>query len=268
MKMRYPDRWNQMQGNGRDIGEGGSSVWGTCAEWKGGRRWDSEIVVRRSRKLRWEKEEGRRGRELSATLLPVLVKCCVLSKRQPRMCQPSRLTLPNGLLNADIKLTRSFALPFSSPSLPLFLPLTLPLITSRSHPVTHSVTHLSSLSLFLSFCCSINLSLSAFPFLRLLPAFLKFSCRLSLYLQLVFHGWTQHFCLSFFFFPTGSIMPSTHWIHPSLWPFCTSCQRHSTAWPMPLSLAWIGTGGVYWALLACRYWTHICILLSDMHIIK
>lgn len=51
---------------------------------------------------------------MSATLLPVLVKCCVLSKRQPRMCQPSHLTLPNGLLNADIKLTRSFALPLSS----------------------------------------------------------------------------------------------------------------------------------------------------------
>lgn len=142
-----------------------------------------------------EKGERSRGRELSATLLPVLVKCCVLSRRQPRMCQPSRLTLPNGLLNADIKLTRSFALPFSSLSLPpsLFLLLPLALITSRSHPVPQSVTHLSSVAL------SIRLSLFS-PFF-LFPAFLllltspsitpssplKLSCRLSLlYLQLFF----------------------------------------------------------------------------------
>lgn len=59
------------------------------------------------------RETGEKETELSATLLPVLVKCCVLLKRQPRMCQPSHLALPNGLLNADIKLTRSYALPFS-----------------------------------------------------------------------------------------------------------------------------------------------------------
>lgn len=145
------------------------------------------------------RDERRRGREASATLLPVLVKCCVLSKRQPRMCQPRRLTLPNGLLNADIKLTRSFALPFSSPSLPLFLPLTLALITSGFHPVPHSVTHLSSASLSLllllcqplarcllllscfrlSYLCDFSLSYPSSP--------LKLSCRfLSLFLQLFF----------------------------------------------------------------------------------
>lgn len=173
----------------------------TCLESKRRRRWDGEIVVRRSRKPRCEKRERRRGRELSATLLPVLVKCCVLSKRQPRMCQPSRLTLPNGLLNADIKLTRSFALLFPlslSPS--LFLPLPLALITSRSHPVPHSVTHLSSpsFSFFLLLCLSTSrfLSFPLFPvavFLLLLisPSItpsspLKLSCRLSLYLQLFF----------------------------------------------------------------------------------
>lgn len=90
---------------------------------------------------------------MNATLLPVLVKCCVLSKRQPRMCQPSHLALPNGLLNADIKLARSFALPFSSPSLSLSLHFAL--ITSPSHPVPHPVTHLSSPSLSPSFCCSV-----------------------------------------------------------------------------------------------------------------
>lgn len=99
---------------------------------------------------------------MSATLLPVLVKCCVLSKRQPRMCQPSHLTLPNGLLNADIKLTRSFALPFSSLSLSLHFAL----ITSPSHPVPHPVTHLSSPSLSPSpsLALSVILSLPVFPF--------------------------------------------------------------------------------------------------------
>lgn len=74
---------------------------------------------------------------MSATLLPVLVKCCVLSKQQPRMCQPSRLTLPNGLLNADIKLTRSFTLLFSSLAFRPFTasaacPLSLPLLLTPS----------------------------------------------------------------------------------------------------------------------------------------
>lgn len=98
---------------------------------------------------------------MNATLLPVLVKCCVLSKRQPRMCQPSHLTLPNGLLNADIKLTRSFALPFSS------LSLHFALITSPSHPVPHPVTHLSSPSLSPSFVCSVYQPLA--PSLSLFP---------------------------------------------------------------------------------------------------
>lgn len=61
-----------------------------------------------------ESGEKERKRAERSTRLPVLVKCCVLSEQQPRMCQPSRLTLPNGLLNADIKLARSFTLPFSS----------------------------------------------------------------------------------------------------------------------------------------------------------
>lgn len=126
----------------------GGSVQKTCMEWEGRRRWVEATVVKRCRKLRWERGERRRGREFSAALLPVLVKCCVLSKRQPRMCQPSRLTLPNGLLNADIKLSRSFTLPFSPLSLSV-LPLLLALITSGSHPVSHSVTHLSSPSLSL-----------------------------------------------------------------------------------------------------------------------
>lgn len=91
---------------------------------------------------------GEKEMELSATLLPVLVKCCVLSERQPRMCQPSHLTLPNGLLNADIKLTRSFTLPFSSLSLS-----TLRSHYLSSHPVPHPVAHLSSSSLLPSFCC-------------------------------------------------------------------------------------------------------------------
>lgn len=86
---------------------------------------------------------------MNATLLPVLVKCCVLSKRQPRMCQPSHLTLPNGLLNADIKLARSFALPFSSLSLS---PL-------RSHYLSFSPCP--------SPCHSLVLSLSFTPFLLL-----------------------------------------------------------------------------------------------------
>lgn len=132
---------------------------------------------------------------MSATLLPVLVKCCVLSKQQPRMCQPSRLTLPNGLLNADIKLTRSFALPFSS--LSLFLPLLLALITSCSHPFPHCHSLVLCLSFSFSVALSINLSLSVFFFfpvaVTLLPLTspsitlsspLKRSCRLSLYLQL------------------------------------------------------------------------------------
>lgn len=110
------------------------------------------------------RERREKETESSATLLPVLVKCCVLSKRQPRMCQPGHLTLPNGLLNADIKLTRSFALPFSSLSLSLHFAL----ITSPSHPVPHPVTHLSSPSLSPSFCCSVYQPLA--------PCLSLFSC--------------------------------------------------------------------------------------------
>lgn len=105
---------------------------------------------------------GEKEMELSATLLPVLVKCCLLSERQPRMCQPSHLTLPNGLLNADIKLTRSFTLPFSSLSLSLSLhfalitsPLTLSLTLSLTCPLP--------LFYLLSVALPINHSLARFP---------------------------------------------------------------------------------------------------------
>lgn len=196
---------------------------------------------------------------MSATLLPVLVKCCVLSKRQPRMCQPSRLTLPNGLLNADIKLTRSFALPFSSLSLPLFFCLCRSLSLPRVLTLSLTLSLTCPLPLSLSFCCSVyqplafRLSLFFPVFLLLLtsPSItpsspLKLSCRLSLYLQLFL--WMNSTLLSLspsLSPPTGSIMPSTHRIHRSLSPCCTSCQHLSTAWPMPLSLAWIGIGGAY-----------------------
>lgn len=199
---------------------------------------------------------------MSATLLPVLVKCCVLSKRQPRMCQPSRLTLPNGLLNADIKLTRSFALPFPSLYLPPFFclcrSLSLPLVLTPS--LTLSLTRPLPLFLLLSVTLSINLSLSVFPLFH--------CCRLSTasessfnfsivtpeaLLQVVslfttFFLWMNSTLLSLSLSlspPTGSIMPSTHGIRPSLSPCCMSCQHLSTAWPMPLSLAWIGIGGAY-----------------------
>lgn len=109
------------------------------------------------------RERGEKETEWSATLLPVLVKCCVLSKRQPRMCQPGHLTLPNGLLNADIKLTRSFALPFSS--------LSLSLSSLRSHYLSfspcpspcHSLVLSLSFTLFLLLCLSTSRSPS-FPF--------------------------------------------------------------------------------------------------------
>lgn len=130
--------------------------WAVCRKraWneKGGedgivKLWSGEAGNRNKRKGR--------GRELSATLLPVLVKCCVLSKRQPRMCQPSRLTLPNGLLNADIKLTRSFALPFSS----LARSLSFSAFAACSHYLSFSPFPSLSLTcplpLFLFFCCSV-----------------------------------------------------------------------------------------------------------------
>ena len=230
-------------------------------------------MVRRSRKPRWEKGERRRGRELSATLLPVLVKCCVLSKRQPRMCQPSRLTLPNGLLNADIKLTRSFRPPPFPLSLSLSLSfclcrsLSLPLVLTLS--LTLSLT--CPLPLFhpLSVALSINLSLPVFSFfpvavfLLLLtsPSItpLKLSCRLLLYLQLFFMdelntsvSLSLSLSLSPSLLPTGSIMHSTQRIHPSRSPCCMSCRRRSTVWQMPSSLAWIGTGGASLAQLECR----------------
>lgn len=152
------------------------------------------------------KREGR-GRELSATLLPVLVKCCVLSKRQPRMCQPSRLTLPNGLLNADIKLTRSFALPFSSLTRCLCLcrSLSLPLVLTLSLTVTHLSS--ASLSLFLLLRISTSHSLS-FLFSRgchSSPSDFSFNYSIltsDALVQVVsvfttFYGRTHHFCLSF-----------------------------------------------------------------------
>lgn len=171
MKMRYPDRWNWMQRNGGDIWVRPSSVRGKRArnekEGKDGtaKLWSGEVG-------NWDERKGvrRRGRELSATHLPVLVKCCVLSKRQPRMCQPSRLTLPNGLLNADIKLTRSFALPFSSLS---------PFSASATHShyfsfspcpsLCHSLVLCLSFTLFLLLYQPLALCRSPFPRCRLLP---------------------------------------------------------------------------------------------------
>lgn len=114
------------------------------------RRWEIEIVVRRGCKPR-ESGEKERKRVERSTRLPVLVKCCVLSKQQPRMCQPSRLTLPNGLLNADIKLARSFTLPFSSPA--------------PSFPASATCSHYLSFSPCPSLCHSHVLCLS---FTRLL----------------------------------------------------------------------------------------------------
>lgn len=188
---------------------------------------------------------------MNATLLPVLVKCCVLSKRQPRMCQPSHLTLPNGLLNADIKLARSFALPFSSLSLSLSTSLSLPLLLTLS--LTLSLT--CPLPLFhpLSVALSINLSCPVFPFFLVAVFLLRLSSIThprSLFLQVLFiygfsYGCSQHFSLLSLCSPIGCIMPLTLRIHPSCLPCCTSCQHHSTAWPTPLSLAWIGIGGAY-----------------------
>ena len=145
----------------------------------------AKTAVRRKQESEMRKKKGERsrGRELSATLLPVLVKCCVLSRRQPRMCQPSRLTLPNGLLNADIKLTRSFALPFSSLSLSLAPPsLSFSASAARSHYLSFSPCPSVCHSLVL--CCSVYQTLAPFPPL--------FSCFLPLYsfwllLQLLHH---------------------------------------------------------------------------------
>lgn len=178
--------------------------------------------------------------ELSATLLPVLVKCCVLSERQPRMCQPSHLMLPNGLLNADIKLTRSFTLPFSS--LSLHTSFSLPLLSPCPSPCRSLVLFLSFtffLLPYLSTTCS-----PLFPFFSLIwlnlllplsithpshhlsqvvfyitPVFVLFFCRLAHNLSL--------FSIS----PSliGSIMLFTLRNHPSLSPCCTSCQHRSTA---------------------------------------
>ena len=176
--------------------------------------------------------KGEKETELSATLLPVLVKCCVLSKQQPRMCQPSHLTLPNGLLNADIKLTRSFALPFSSLSLSLSTSLSLPLLLTLS--LTLSLT--CPLPLFhpLSVVLSINLLHLPFPlfffFFGLFLQSLTPECFLqvvSLFTPVFFFMDELNICL-LLSSPIGSIMPSTPRIHPSLSPCCMSCQHHST----------------------------------------
>lgn len=211
-----------------------------------------------SRKLKRE-EGGEQETELSATLLPVLVKCCVLSKRQPRMCQPSHLTLPNGLLNADIKLTRSFALPLSS------------LSSLRSHYLSfspcpspcHSLVLSLSLSLVLLLCLSTSRSPSFpfFPPVAVSRLLLNLSFSYSSLKVFFFAGclFTDPFffnnnkkkelniSVSVFslFLLTGSIMPSTLRIPPSPSPCCTSCQHHSTAWPTPLCSAWTGIGVVY-----------------------
>ena len=142
-----------------------------------GRLWSGGAARNRGR--------GEKEMELSATLLPVLVKCCVLSEQQPRMCQPSHLTLPNGLLNADIKLTRSFTLPFSALSLPLSL-FRLRSHYLSSHPVPHPVAHLSSSSLLPSFLLPYLSSTRS-------PPFPFFSCIwLNLQLPLLItHPWRR-----------------------------------------------------------------------------
>lgn len=179
---------------------------------------------------------GEKEMELSATLLPVLVKCCVLSERQPRMCQPSHLTLPNGLLNADIKLTRSFALPFSS--LSLYTSLSLPLLSPCPSPCR-------SLVLFLSFTCFPlpYLSTTRSPPFPFFPSSREtFSCLFQLLtpdaiccrLFFVLHLFLCRSGNTLSLFSTspsstGSIMLSTLRNHPSSSPCCTSCRRRSTA---------------------------------------
>lgn len=184
--------------NGSDAGDGRRRWWwggGICVgDVQGNKEIRGQWNRGQEKQETEERERGEKETELSATLLPVLVKCCVLSKRQPRMCQPSHLTLPNGLLNADIKLTRSFALPFSSLSLSslrshylsfspcpspchslvLSLSFTLSLSCSVCHPLA------PRLSLFSCGCFSSRTSPSITPPWRFFP------CRLSLHLQLLF----------------------------------------------------------------------------------
>lgn len=133
-----------------------------------------------------ESGEKERKRAERSTRLPVLVKCCVLSKQQPRMCQPSRLTLPNGLLNADIKLARSFTLPLFLScsfffclrhllSLPLVLALSLTLSLTCPLPLFHS----PSVALSTSSCLFPLLSFLSVWLLRLFrPYLLSLLCRL------------------------------------------------------------------------------------------
>lgn len=173
--------------------------------------------------------KGEKETELSATL-PVLVKCCVLSKQQPRMCQPSHLTLPNGLLNADIKLTRSFALPFSSLSLS---PLRSHYLSFSPCPSPcHSLVLSLSFTLSPSFCLSTSCTSLSLCFFLLWtfpsithPWMFFASC---LFIYTCFFMDELNICL-LLSSPIGSIMPFTLRIHPSLSPCCMSCRHHSTA---------------------------------------
>lgn len=177
------------------------------------------------------------------------------------MCQPGRLTLPNGLLNADIKLARSFALPAPAPSLAL---LSFPAPAARSHYLPVLTPSLS-----LSLTCPLPLSLPLFwrsvdqhlarRLFSFSPRFFFFAVADSSVngfiltpesLMQVFSSFAKILCSSVMPLflsppPTGSIMPSTHRTRPSRSPCCTSCRHRSMAWPTRLSSAWIGTGGAY-----------------------
>lgn len=201
------------------------------------------------------RETGERETELSATLLPVLVKCCVLLKRQPRMCQPSHLALPNGLLNADIKLTRSYALPFSFLSTLCSHYLSFSPCPSPCHSLVLSL----SFTTFQLLCLSTSHSFPYFPHSLYPCRYLLHSRLPEPFQQVVFYVSQINISPASLSPSIGSIMPSTHTSHRSLSPCCTSCQHHSTAQPMPLFLVWIGIGGTYSAPLACRYDNYTCI---------